>query len=586
MVNPIPLESVPKTKILHSDYCGSSGTDEGKLGVWGRSFFIWVLPFLQIGYRESLKIEDVPEVDTNLQGQCSGGKLRKSWDSVKKNGAPHLIKAVFRAYGWAYVSAIPPRLAYSCFTFAQPFLITATVNYIGGPSSSEPRIYGNGLIGAYVLMYMGLAVSKAIYWRQTYHLLTMMRSGLISMIYDQTIDMTAVDLTDSAAITLMGTDVERIVANLKNLHEAWAFIIEVGIAIWLLERELGVACFIPLVISLGSVLAMVPVSSRSGQAQKQWIERVQKRLAVTANTLGNMKAVQMLGLGCALQPAHYSRSLCYVTIYAIISVVRHDGSILSVQAFTSLALISFLTNPLLIFCQAMPAIWQAIACFARIEAYCAKGNPSSETYEEDIQLLLTSEKSYPFLISFQNATIAWSSEKEPMIRDLSVDIHQGIRMIVGPVGCGKSTLIESIFHQHMVKNGSRTASFSRAAYCPQNPWIKNDTIRNNIIGFLEFDQTWYDFTCDVCGLQGDLDALSEGDMHMAGSGGISLSGGQKQRIALARAVYSRFDIVILDNVFSGLDLTSIALITNWLFGKDGHFKKLVSEIDLVKLWNF
>ena len=47
---------------------------------------------------------------------------------------------------------------------------------------------------------------------------------------------------------------------------------------------------------------MVPVSSRSGQAQKQWIERVQKRLAVTANTLGNMKAVQMLGLGDVILP--------------------------------------------------------------------------------------------------------------------------------------------------------------------------------------------------------------------------------------------------------------------------------------------
>ncbi|KAJ5405756.1 ABC transporter integral membrane type 1 [Penicillium sp. CMV-2018d] len=431
----------------------------------------------------------------------------------------------------------------------------------------------------------------------------MTRSGLISMIYDQTIDMTAADLTDSAAITLMGTDVERIVANLKNMHEAWASIIEVGIAIWLLERELGVACFIPLVISLGSVLAMVPVSSRSGQAQKQWIERVQKRLAVTANTLGNMKAVQMLGLGDVilllvshLREIEVKTSVAFrklliwqvalsnlptvlapfatFTIYAIVSVVRHDESILSAQAFTSLALISLLTNPLLIFCQAMPAIWQAIACFNRIEAYCANDTNPSTKYEEEMQPLPTSEKSYPTLISFHNATIAWSSETEPVLHDLSVDIHRGITMIVGPVGCGKSTLIESILHQHMVKNGSRTASFARAAYCPQIPWIKNDTIRNNIIGFLEFDQTWYDFVCEVCGLQGDLDALSEGDMHMAGSGGISLSSGQKQRIALARAVYSRLDIVILDNVFTGLDSTSIALITNRLFGKDGHFKKL------------
>lgn len=326
---------------------------------------------------------------------------------------------------------------------------------------------------------------------------------------------------------------------------------------------------------------MVPVSSRSGKAQKQWIERVQKRLAVTANTLGNMKAVQMLGLSDVIFPlVSYLReievktslisrklliwqvALCEYprwmrwppgheltltsanlpvvlapfatfTTYAIISVVRHDGSILSAQAFASLALISLLTQPLLTFCQAMPALWQAVACFDRIEAYFAKGTPSSAKHEEEIQPLSTSEKFYPFLISFQNANIAWAPEKEPVLRNLSVHIHQGITMIVGPVGCGKSTLIESILHQHMVTNGSRTASFSRAAYCPQTPWITNDTIRNNIIGFLEFDQTWYDFTCAACGLQGDLDALSEGDMHLAGSGGISLSGGQKQRVVSA-----------------------------------------------------
>ncbi|KAJ5748022.1 ABC transporter transmembrane domain type 1 [Penicillium nucicola] len=347
---------------------------------------------------------------------------------------------------------------------------------------------------------------------------------------------------------------------------------------------------------------MVPVSSLSGKAQKQWIERVQKRLEVTANTLGSMKAVQMLGLGDVILPlvsrlreievktsVTFRKLLIWqvalsnvpvvfapfatFTIYAIISVVRHDGSILSAQAFTSLALISLLTNPLLIFCQVMPALWQAIACFDRIEAYCAKCTSSSAKYEDETQPVPSSEKFCPFLISFQDANIAWSSDKDPVLRHLNLNIHQGITMIVGPVGCGKSTLVESILSQHMVKDGSRTASFSRAAYCPQIPWITNDTIRTNIIGFLEFDQAWYNFTCEACGLQQDLGALVEGDMHLAGSGGISLSGGQKQRIALARAVYSRLDVVILDNVFSGLDSTSIAFISNRLLGKDGHFKK-------------
>jgi ATP-binding cassette subfamily C (CFTR/MRP) protein 1 len=323
---------------------------------------------------------------------------------------------------------------------------------------------------------------------------------------------------------------------------------------------------------------MVPVSNLSGQAQKQWIERVQKRLEVTANTLGSMKAVQMLGLGDIILPLVsrlreievttsvtfrklliWQVALCEYpkrmreslgheltlnsanvpvifapfatfTIYAIISVVRHDGSILSAQAFTSLALISLLTNPLLIFCQVMPALWQAIACFDRIEAYCAKCTSSSAKCEDETQPVPSSEKFCPFLISFQDANIAWSSDKDPVLRHLNLNIHQGITMIVGPVGCGKSTLVESILSQHMVKDGSRTASFSRAAYCPQIPWITNNTIRANIIGFLEFDQAWYNFTCEACGLQQELGALVEGDMHLAGSGGISLSGGQKQRI--------------------------------------------------------
>ncbi|KAL6239854.1 P-loop containing nucleoside triphosphate hydrolase protein [Aspergillus navahoensis] len=592
------LESIPKTSLLHSAYCDA--TEEGRTGFWSRTFFIWVLPFLQTGYRNSLEVEDVPQVDTTLQGQASGDRLRTAWHLEGREGKFRLVKAVFRAYGWPYISAVPPRLAYSCFIFTQPFLITAAIDYIGGSSASEPKVYGAGLVGAYILVYAGIAVAQAVYWRQTYRLLTMMGAGLISMIYDHTMGMTAAEISDSAAITLMGTDVERIVANLKNLHEAWASVIELGVAIWLLERQLGIACFIPLVVSLGSVIAMIPISSRSGQAQKQWIERVQKRLAVTADVLGNMKAVQMLGLNGVLLPlvSHLRRvevktsvrfrklliwqvalsnlpvvfaPFAMFTIYAVIALVRHDESILSAQAFTSLALISLMTGPLLNLCQVMPALRQAIACFDRIEAYCKQTSTSGMNEEAEVEPS-ASEKLAPFLVSFQNASISWSSEQNPVFCDLSVNIPRGVTMIVGPVGCGKSTLIEAMLHEHMVKSGSRIASFSRAAYCPQAPWIINDTIRNNIIGFQEFDPSWYDFVCTACGLQEDLKNL-EGDRHIAGSDGISLSGGQRQRIALARAVYSRIGVVVLDNVLSGVDSKNIAIISRRLFGRDGHFRR-------------
>ncbi|KAL4939785.1 hypothetical protein BDV06DRAFT_230810 [Aspergillus oleicola] len=584
----VMLESVPKTKVLRHTH--DQPTKEQRSSFWSRTLFLWVLPFLRIGYQKALGVDDIPQVDASLQGQVSGDRLKSAWKPDRKGSKFRLVKAVVRAYGFAFIAAMPPRLALSCFTFTQPFLITAAIGYIGGSSVSEPRVYGLGLVGAYVLVYLGIAVAKAAYWRQTYRFLTMVRAGLISIIYDTTMIMNAVELNDSAAITLMGTDVERIVANLKNVHEAWASIIEVGVAIWLLERQLGIACFIPLVISLVSVIAMIPVSNRSGEAQKQWIERVQKRLEVTIKSLRSMKVVQMLGLNDVLLPlVSYLREVevmtsvrfrklliwqvalsnipvafapfATFTIYALIALVQPNTTIHSAQAFASLALISLMTGPRLLFCQAMPALWQAIACFERIQAYCKQ--TSLFTDEEAENHSSTHEKFSSFLLSFENANIAWSSDKQSDISSLRLDIPRGVTMIVGPVGCGKSTLIEAILDKNMT------------------PWIINDTIRNNITGFQGFDSSWYNFVCTACGLKEDLDNFEQGDLHLAGSDGIALSGGQKQRIALARAVYSRLSVVVLDNVLSGIDSKNIARISRHLFGPDGYFRRAGTSVIMV-----
>lgn len=222
-----------------------------------------------------------------------------------------------------------------------------------------------------------------------------------------------------------------------------------------------------------------------------------------------------------------------ITIYAIIAAVRHNSAILSVTAFTTLALISILTSPLLTFCQAMPALLQAVACFGRIEKYCSESSSNRASAE----IIQANNEAQPCeklpdtpLISFDNVMISWSPEKEPILQNLSLNIRRGITMIIGPVGCGKSTLLESMINRNMVIGGSVSTSFLTAAYCPQIPWIQNDTIRNNIIGASRFDQTWYNFTISACGLEEDFKTVSGGDWRMAGSDGSSLSGGQKQRV--------------------------------------------------------
>lgn len=96
-----------------------------------------------------------------------------------------------------------------------------------------------------------MQISNAIYYRQVYRLGAMARAGLITMIYEQTAKLTSNDMRDTAALTLMGTDVERMVKSLNVAHEIWASIIETAIALYLLQRQVTLACLVPAMISLG-----------------------------------------------------------------------------------------------------------------------------------------------------------------------------------------------------------------------------------------------------------------------------------------------------------------------------------------------
>ena len=91
------------------------------------------------------------------------------------------------------------------------------------------------------------------------------------------------------------------------------------------------------------------------------------------------------------------------------------------------------------------------------------------------------------------------------------------------------------------------------AYCPQQSWIQNATVRDNILFGRPYDQDRYDAVIEQCALTTDLDLLPHGDMTEIGERGINLSGGQRLRVNLARAVYFDADIVFLDDPLSAVD---------------------------------
>lgn len=76
---------------------------------------------------------------------------------------------------------------------------------------------------------------------------------------------------------------------LQNLHELWAVPIELGIAVWLLQRQLGISFLAPAVVAIISTLSVIAISNYVGAAQKKWNQGIQTRVDVTASMLGSMR---------------------------------------------------------------------------------------------------------------------------------------------------------------------------------------------------------------------------------------------------------------------------------------------------------
>ena len=110
------------------------------------------------------------------------------------------------------------------------------------------------------------------------------------------------------------------------------------------------------------------------------------------------------------------------------------------------------------------------------------------------------------------------------------------------------------------------------SYTPQQPWIQNATIRDNILFGKDLNQDFYNQVVLNCALVSDLEILTGGDQIEIGEKGINLSGGQKQRVSLSRAVYSRSDIYLLDDPLSAVDAHVGKQIFERVIGPNGMLK--------------
>ncbi|CAK5280078.1 unnamed protein product [Mycena citricolor] len=255
------------------------------------------------------------------------------------------------------------------------------------------------------------------------------------------------------------------------------------------------------------------------------------------------------------------------------------------KVFSSMSVFDMLRNQLYFIFWALSQTVTGKVSVERVNDFLKKTELLDQYTESDATDLLVPADAAKDTIGFKDATFAWTSEKidgslTPSKRrfmlkiDGELNFKRGcVNLVVGPTGSGKTSLLMALLGEmHFVPSGPGSSfNLPRSggiSYAAQESWVQNETIKENILFGAEFDEVRYKKVIYQCALERDLELFQAGDATEVGEKGLTLSGGQKARITLARAIYAKADIVLLDDVLAALDVHTAKFIVDKCFRGD------------------
>ncbi|KAJ4857971.1 ABC transporter domain-containing protein [Trichoderma breve] len=585
------LESRKKSKWMN--WNEKDHSPEETSGILSLGVFFWLNKLFLDGYRKIILLDDLYSLDKSLDPEIIHEKFSRNMDYSRMKG-PLLLPTI-------------PRLGLLGFTLAQPLLIERLLDYLA-EDTLNPNI-GYGFIGASFFIYAGIALCWAFHRYYHHRMRTMLRSILVTETFIAATKARIGTSDDNAALTLMSTDIERIRMGFRQLHDIWASVLQVALSAWMLYSRVGVVFVAPIGVVIVCFICLVIVMNFIGNAQRDWMALVQKRVGLTAIIIASMKNLKISGLSSPVRQfvqklrveeliagVRFRKIFIAAALFGFIPLLlspaltfaltqnRLDAS----RIFTSLSFLTLLTMPLSQVFQSIPEVISALACIGRIQAFleCETRDDFRQVFADikgnSGKALVESILPFESKVLIKNGIFGWQADK-PVLRDVNIRIPKSsLTVVVGPVGSGKSTLCKALLGEIPFHEGRiiLDAHIPHVGFCDQAAFLSNGSIKDNIIGFSSLDEERYAEVIDATALGFDFATLAEGDKTNVGSDGISLSGGQKQRVALARALYLQTDFLVLDDIFSGLDVDTEQQVFRKVFGTEGLLTRRRSTVVL------
>uniref|UniRef100_A0A3P8ST99 ATP-binding cassette, sub-family C (CFTR/MRP), member 8 n=1 Tax=Amphiprion percula TaxID=161767 RepID=A0A3P8ST99_AMPPE len=546
-------------------------------------------------------------------------------------GPKWIWQALRKAFGRPLILSITFRFLADLLGFAGPLCISGIVHHISKDNRTIQQLLGIYFISskeflenAYVLavlLFFALLLQRTFLQASYYVAIETginLRGAIQTKIYNKimrlcTSNMSMGELTVAQICNLVAIDTNQLMWFFFLCPNLWAMPVQIIVGVILLYYLLGISALIGATVI--AVLAPVQyfVATKLSQTQKSTLEYSSERLKKTNELLRGIKLLKLYAwehIFCdsveetrgkeltslqafALYTSISSTTLCcsvpplILQTFVVHVHISEDADLSPAVAFASLSLFHILVTPLFLLSSVVRSTVKALVSVQKLSEFFSSDEIGDE---QEPRAMLTSGSSnhnqnrYQAVVSM--CTFGWLDYRNkagPLLfcvtplaiiylfthTSPSLNLPGKLTMIVGQVGCGKSSLLLAALGEMQRVSGTVTWNSptdrdaagdgdirkrGAVAYASQKPWMLNATVVENITFEMPMIKSRYKAVVEACSLQPDIDILPQGDQTEIGERGIILSGGQKQRISVARALYQQTNVVFLDDPFSALDI--------------------------------
>lgn len=578
------------------------------VNIFSNLTYMWMNKLISETYANK-KLKDpnhlpLPPIDLNIRDFTVS--VEKNWEYQRLQNKNSLLNAIWKTFGLTILLAMSMETINDLLNIIEPQILRLFIKCFNKEESqaSFPPLHGIFLALSLFLINIISTILKNQFFITIFEAGLGIRGSVMSLIYQKTLKLSSAsrgEYTTGDILNLLSVDVlrlQRFFENSQTIIGAPLQIVTVLISLYFL---LGKAIIGGLLV----MAIMIPVNSFLSKKIKSLTKTQMKykdiRIKTITEIINSIKSIKFyawekpmleklnhvrndqelrnlkkIGIASSLIYFAWNCVPLMVTSFSfLIFSYVNDYPLTPELVFPSLSLFNILNMAIYEIPSTINTIIETNVSMGRLKKFLLAEEIDTSFIEKSAEDFEDNDAA----IEIENATFLWKSKKAIVDQQMNdEEAHVGsteialknidkfiakskeLTCIVGRVGSGKTTMLRAILGQLPCVSGSVEDKPPRLyirgqeiAYCPQEAWIMNQSIKENILFGRKFNRIVYDKTIQACQLLPDFNIFSDGDETMVGEKGISLSGGQKARLALARAVYAQADIYLLDDILSAVD---------------------------------